>query len=591
MLQPLVRAVFNDVTSGLGCIGFRVTRQRRFEESLLFVDTQDGAIFARGGRLARCRQRGGPRWRFSDDCAGWIDAGSLAELRGLAPWLPADEDLHPVLHALRSGAALPLRSVATRDVTLVMEEWSFRGPYSAPEDNDRAGAARPDPEQVGGAATGERAQAREQAVVVPAQRSPAAQKKAASKRTEDGTDGRSSAAGVNGADRPPAAAVPEQVRAVAPCWYLEPDAGPPHDHAYVNLVLTEHAALLGCRQGQPAPRWDPLANGLQLLGRLPPGLPVPRPLRLQRGDRLVTLLSKSVRLQGLRLASCLDGVLHDRHPEYVHDARVATRRARFALRIAARADRQQARDLRDRLGTLAQLLGPVRDLDVLFPRLSALADAAYHDLHGADRPAAHTRDQALRRLEDALHARRAERLQQAQEGLPRAELAYLPSLLSHWGGTGGVDEPVTAVAGAAIRTALAQAIRVGGAATAPTAARVDDLHRLRLRLKRLRYTAELFAGALPRRSANRALESIVTRCAAAQTTLGELNDDAVAAIEIRAVVPLLESAGGGPAAGAAAALARAILERLKRRELAAAQDFGRRWPRLRKRLTDAVAGL
>ena len=317
MLQYLVSAVFNDVTSGLDSIGFRVARQRKFEESLLFVDTQDGAIFARGGRLARCRQRGGPRWRFSDDSAGWVDGSSLAELRGRAPWLPAEEDLHPVLHALRSGAALLLRSVATRDLTLVIERWSFRGPFSAPVD----------PEQAGG----------------------------------------------NGADTLPAAAVPEQVRAVAPRWYLEPDTGPPHDHAYVNLVLTEHAALLGCGKGQPAPRWDPLANGLQLLGRLPPGLPVPRPLRLQRGDRLVTLLSKSVRLQGLRLASCLDGVLHDRHPEYVHDARVATRRARFALRIAALADRQQARDLRDRLGTLARLIGPVRDLDVLLPRLGALA--------------------------------------------------------------------------------------------------------------------------------------------------------------------------------------------------------------------------
>ena len=590
MLQPLVSEVFNDVTSGLGSIGFRVARQRKFEESLLFVDTQDGAIFARGGRLARCRQRGGPRWRFSDDGAGWIDAGSLAELRGRAPWLPADADLHPVLHALRSGSALRLRSVATRDLTLVLEWWSFRGPYSSP-DRAGTGAARPDPEQVDGDATGRRAPAREQAVVVPAQRSPAAQKRAASKRTEDGTAERVSAAGVDGADPPPAAAVPEQVRAVAPCWYLEPDAGPPHDRAYVDLVLTEHAALLGCRQGQPAPRWDPLAHGLQLLGRLPPGLPVPRPLRLQRGDRLVTLLSKSVRLQGLRLASCLDGVLHDRHPEYVHDARVATRRARFALRVAARADRQQARDLRDRLGTLAQLLGPVRDLDVLFPRLSALADAAYHDLHGADRPAARTRDQALRRLEDVLHARRAERLQRAQEGLPRAELAYLPGLLSHWGGTGGVDEPVTAVAAAAIRTALAQAIKVGRAATATAAARVDDLHRLRLRLKRLRYTAELFAGALPRRGANRSLDSIVERCAAAQTTLGALNDDAVAATEIRAIVPLLERSEGGPAAGAAGALAQAILEQLERMQLAAAQDFRRRWPRLRKRLTDAVAGL
>ena len=536
MLQYLVSAVFNDVTSGLRSIGFRVARQRKFEESLLFVDTQDGAIFSRGGRLARCRRRGGPRWRFSDDGSGWIDGSSLAELRGRTPWLPAEEELHPVLHAVRSGLALLLRSVATRDLTLVIERWSFRGPFSA--------------EQLD----------REQA-------------------------------GVNGTDTLPVAAVPEQVCAVAPRWYLEPDTGPPHDQAYVDLVLTEHAALLGCGKGQPAPRWDPLANGLQLLGRLPPGLPVPRPLRLRRGDRLVTLLSKSVRLQGLRLASCLDGVFHDRHPEYVHDARVATRRARFALRIAALADRQQARDLRDQLGTLARLIGPVRDLDVLLPRLGALASAAYDDLHGADRPAARTRDRALRHLADALYTQRAARLQRVQEALPRAELAHLPGLLSHWGGTGGVDEPVTGVAAAAIRTALAQAIKVGRAATAPTAARVSDLHRLRLRLKRLRYTAELFAGAMPRRSANRALDSIVERCAAAQTTLGELNDDAVAATEIRAVVPLLESAEGGTAAGAAVTLARAILERLKHMEIAAAQDFGRRWPRLRKRLIDAVAGL
>ena len=536
MLQYLMSAVFNDVTSGLGSIGFRVTRQRKFVESLLFVDTQDGAIFARGGRLAQCRQRGGPRWRFSADCAGWIDGSSLAELHGRTPWLPAEEDLHPVLHALRSGSALRLRSVATRDLTLVIEWWSFRGPFST---------AQLDPEQ----------------------------------------------AGVNGADTLPATAVPEQVRAVAPRWYLEPDPGPPHDQAYVNLVLTEHAALLGCGKGQPAPRWDPLANGLQLLGRLPPGLPVPRPLRLRRGDRLVTLLSKSVRLQGLRLASCLDGVLHDRHPEYLHDARVATRRARFALRVAAIVDRQQARDLRDRLGSLARLIGPVRDLDVLLPRLGALSQAACDDLHGADRPVARARDRALRHLADTLSAQRAARLQRVRDALPRAELAHLPGLLSHWGGAGSVDEPATSVAAAAIRTALARAVRVGRAATAPTGARVSGLHRLRLRLKRLRYTAELFAGALPRRSANRALDAIVERCAAAQTTLGELNDDAVAATEIRAIVPLLERSEAGTAAEAAVTLARAMLKQLERRELAAAQDFARRWPRLRKRLIDAVAEL
>ena len=543
MLQYLVSAVFTDVTTGLESLGFRVGRQRRIEESLLFLDTQDGVIYARGGRLARCRQRGGPRWRFSQGGAGWIDGSSLAELRGQVPWLPAAADLHPVVHASRSESALRLRSVATRELTLVVESWSFSGPYSA-ADNGQPDEGPP-------------------LTVV-------------------------SAAGINGAATRPSSAVP--VRAMPPRWYLEPDAGPPHDLAYVNLVLEEHAAVLGCERGRPAPRWDPLASGLELLDRLPPGLPVPLSLRLQRGDRLATLLCKVVRLQGLRLASCLDGVLHDRHPEYVHDARVATRRARFALRIAALDDRQAARELRDRLGRVARLIGPVRDLDVLLPRLGVLADAAHGESHDRGESAPRERDLAQRRLADALYTRRAQRLQQAQEALPGADLACLPGLLSRWNGAGVGGAPVTAVAAATIHAALAQVVRTGQAVTGPAASKVSDLHRLRLRLKRLRYTSELFAGALPRRRGNRALTAVVGRCAAAQTSLGELNDDAVAAAEIRAVVPLLERPGGGSAA-AAVTLARALLELLERRQRTAARDIRRRWPRLRKRLEEAVAEL
>ena len=521
MLQHLVDAVFSDVTTGLEGIGFRVVRQRTIVEFLLFLDTQDGVIFARGGRLARCRQRGGPRWRFSDGRAGWIDAGSLAELCGQVPWLPAMADLHPVLHGLRKGSALRLRSVATRDLTLVVESWSFgRG---------------------------------------------------------------------NGAATWPAPAAAATVSAGPPRWYLEPDAGPPHDHAYVNLVLAEHTAVLGCERGRPAPRWDPLASGLEMLGRLPPGLPVPRSLRLQRGDRLATLLSKVVRLQGLRLASCLDGVRHDRHPEYVHDARVATRRARFALRVAALNGEHQACALRQQLSMLARLIGPLRDLDVLIPRLGVLALTAAGERNGDGGNMARALEAVPRRLADALHAQRAERLERVQEALPGVELARLPALLSRWGGAGVVDEPVNTVAAAAVRAALAQANRCGRALTGPATARASDLHRLRLRLKRLRYTAELFAGALPRRRANRALTALVERCATAQTSLGELNDDAVAAAEIRAVLPLLGRPGGGTADGIAVTLE--VLEWLERRQRAAARDFGRRWPRLRKRLEEAVAEL
>jgi CHAD domain-containing protein len=196
---------------------------------------------------------------------------------------------------------------------------------------------------------------------------------------------------------------------------------------------------------------------------------------------------------------------------------------------------------------------------------------------------------APRRLADALHAQRAQRLERVQEALPGVELACLPALLSRWDGAGVVDEPVNAVAAAAVRAALAQANRCGRALTGPATARASDLHRLRLRLKRLRYTAELFAGALPRRRANRALTALVERCATAQTSLGELNDDAVAAAEIRAVLPLLGRPGGGTADGIAVTLE--VLEWLERRQRAAARDFGRRWPRLRKRLEEAVAEL
>ena len=202
-----------------------------------------------------------------------------------------------------------------------------------------------------------------------------------------------------------------------------------------------------------------------------------------------------------------------------------------------------------------------------------------------------TRDVAQQRLAAALGARRAQRLARVQEGLPGSALARLPELLSRWVDAGIFDRPVTPVAAAAIRTALAQAAKSGRAATRRSGARATDLHRLRLRLKRLRYTAELFAGALPRRRANRALATIVAQCATAQASLGELNDDAVAAAEIRAILPQLERHGAGPAVGGPLRLAQGILELLDRRQRAAARRFGRRWPRLRKRLEDAVAEL
>ena len=80
--------------------------------------------------------------------------------------------------------------------------------------------------------------------------------------------------------------------------------------------------------------------------------------------------------------------------------------------------------------------------------------------------------------------------------------------------------------------------RAKGMASQPDAA----LHEVRLKAKRLRYAAEVFAPLFPGREAPRFLR----RLAALQEALGHLNDNAVAAGLMQA---LAEHGGGGLAGG------------------------------------------
>ncbi len=262
----------------LEAIGFRVLGQRAIDESLLYFDTQDGAVFARGGRLCRelpaAASREAPlarsSWRFRGCRQVSIGCDSLAAVRTDVPWLPDAAALHPILLALRSGARLRVRGLATRDLTVVVERWSFTG-AAPPANGQQRGPLDP----------------------------------AAFAVLDAG--GAGSAA--------PAAQMPA-------CWYVAPDDGPRHDRAYLDMVLAEHAGAVGLRRGRPASRWDPLTAGLELIGRLPPGLAAPRGLVVRRADSLTAVLGKTVRLQGMRLTSCVEGIVCDRHAEYVHDARV-----------------------------------------------------------------------------------------------------------------------------------------------------------------------------------------------------------------------------------------------------------------------------
>jgi triphosphatase len=212
-----------------------------------------------------------------------------------------------------------------------------------------------------------------------------------------------------------------------------------------------------------------------------------------------------------------NGLLAGLDPEYLHQARVALRRLRSAVRVFGPIIPQgrMAQNL-DELRALARLLGNARNLDVFALETLAQANAADH----AGMSALRRRTLAMRR-----HAARAARAAVASPG-------YTIMLLQ-------MAQALTAV------QALAQTAPPAGAAMTleEFAARVlshqharvkkrgrhfmqlafPDLHRLRIQVKRLRYASEFFLPLVPDRAAN-ALQSL----ADLQALLGRLNDDAVA---------------------------------------------------------------
>ena len=526
-LQQATIGKYPDVLAArLEAIGFRVLRRQTIDELLQYFDTQGGAVLRRGGRLCRELPSAGLPWRFRGSRQVSIRRESLAGIRRVVPWLPDAAELHPILLALRSGARLRVRGLATRDLTVVVERWSFAGTAPPAGGHDRGPLDH-----------------------------------AACSVLHNG-----------GADT--AASVGQ----TPPFWYVAADDGPRHDRAYLDMVLAEHGDALGLRRGRPDSGWDPLTGGLALIGRLPPGLAAPRGLVVRRGDSLPAVLRKTIRLQGMRLASCVDGIVGDRHPEYVHDARVAVRRARFALLVAAANGDPSARDLSDRLRAVARVLGPVRDLDVLLARLGELAVTAGQAASDATAGGA-----AERRLADELWARREERRAAAAEMLCKPETGRLVQQVSRWCAGNVADQPAAASTRIALRAALKQVDKVGVAAMGSEPVPVPTLHRLRLRLKRLRYTAELFSGALPRRRQNRFLDAVAAECSAAQTELGELNDDAVAAAEIGATASMLRDAGSADGVPSAL-LAEGMIGVLQVRQGRAADAFVDGWRGSRARL-------
>ncbi len=228
--------------------------------------------------------------------------------------------------------------------------------------------------------------------------------------------------------------------------------------------------------------------------------------------------------------------------EDVHQARVATRRLRSHLRTFRRlVDEQWAEQLRDELAWLADVLGGVRDADVLLERLAANIER----LPEPDREPAE-------RLLDVLRGDREDRRVLLLEAMrsPRyvtlldrlVEAAHRPRLPLRIG-----DEDDAEILRAVVRrpwTKLEDAIDA-----LPEHPSDDELHHVRIVAKRARYAAEAVEPAFGKRA--RGVAKAVT---AVQDALGEHQDAVVAAEWLRRTAARTRDESVGFAAGQLAAL-------------------------------------
>jgi CHAD domain-containing protein len=257
---------------------------------------------------------------------------------------------------------------------------------------------------------------------------------------------------------------------------LEVELAEEADAGILERVL-DRLFQAGAQATEPTPKYLRALNGRDRL--LGPELPQPE---VDADSTVEALLRHDLAAGTLRLFRHEAGVRIGEDPEAVHQARVATRRLRSTLRTFSSLLEPEWTDrLRDELKWLADLLGAVRDTDVLLARfqehLAALpaADAKVGPRLLAGLVA--QRDSARRRL---LRGMAEDRYATLLDDLVAAAAA--PVLLP------GADRPAAEVMPALVAKPwkkLRKAVKQAG--DDPTD---DQLHQIRIRAKRARYAAE-----------------------------------------------------------------------------------------------------
>ncbi|GAA2332287.1 CHAD domain-containing protein [Saccharopolyspora halophila] len=271
----------------------------------------------------------------------------------------------------------------------------------------------------------------------------------------------------------------------------------------------------------------------------------------------------ATRLQALREHE--GGTRDGSDPEELHQMRVSVRRMREMLRSARSfLDREHSEPLRNELGWLGRALGPVRDLDVLLEHLREQTaempeqDAAERLLAGLDAEHERARADLLAALDSDRYRALLDWVEEASRELPARE--------SDAGDDGGSE-----LRDLVLRQFGKLRKDVGKLPDDPPD---DRLHALRIRGKKVRYTAELAEPAL-----GKPIKRLIKATKKFQDVLGEHQDACVAEQRLR---DLAAEADAGAAF---------VAGRLVEREQLRKADRRARWPGAWDQLVEAEKGV
>jgi CHAD domain-containing protein len=246
-----------------------------------------------------------------------------------------------------------------------------------------------------------------------------------------------------------------------------------------------------------------------------------------------------------------DGIRKDIDSEFLHDFRVAIRRARSLMTLLKGVfDPAVERALKEDLQAAGKATNRLRDLDVYLLDQQSYEERIPDRLHPGIAPLftslkrrrSAERKKTVRFLDSADYRRIVEHIEEVSGSAPQPE-------------TDEATQPIQPLASRVIFRRYRKIIKAGGRVdhTSPD----DDLHRLRIECKKLRYALEFFRTLYPLEE----MKDLIKQLKSLQDNLGRFNDLSVQQDFLRAFLETID--GRKPSAVELAAATGALITRLQ----------------------------